>query len=171
MATRKTFTKSSANPAIIEGLSAAQILVVERFLVETTGPFRRGDLTARLLRLLRSGRGPQERPRKKADNLAASVLRQLARKLAASALRQLANAGRIRRHGHQHWIVCTATRVLRDGSVVPETQAPVTLSLTTRCPQKWLAVDLETGEVWAGSERGTWRREALGALKVVSCAD
>lgn len=159
MATRKTLTKSSVNPPVLEGLAPAQRRVVERFLIETTGPFRRGDLAVRLVASAQSGRGPQERPRKKAD------------KLAASALRQLANAGRIRRHGHQHWIACTATRVLRDGSVVPETQAPVTLSLTTRCPQKWLAVDLETGEIWAGSERGAWRREAQGVLKVVSCAD
>lgn len=159
MTTRKTSIRSSVNPPVLKGLSAAQSRVVERFLTETTGPFRRGDLAEHLLRLLRAGRGPQDRPRKKADDLA------------ASALRQLASAGRILRHGHQHWIVCTATRVLRDGSVVPETPAPVTLSLTTRCPRKWLAVDLETGEVWAGNERGAWRRESLGVLKVVSCAD
>ena len=159
MATRKTLTKSSVSPPVLKGLTPAQRRVVERFLIETTGPFRRGDLTERLLRLLRTERGPQDRSRKKSDDLA------------ASALRQLASAGRIRQHGHQHWIACTATRVLRDGSVVPETQAPVTLSLVTRCPQKWLAVDLETGEIWAGSERGMWRREALGVLKVFSCAE
>jgi len=156
MAIRKNTHPATATPFVLEGLSAAQHRAVERLLVESTGPFRRSDLTARLLRLL-----PRValRSREKAD------------KLAASALWQLAGAGRIRRHGHQHWVVCTASRTLRDGSVVPETSAPVTLSLTTRCPRKWLAVDLETGEVWAGDERGEWRRAALGTLKTVSCAE
>ncbi len=153
MTTRKSSTQSSIHPPALEGLSATQRDAVGHFLAEATEPFRRADLTACLL--------PRTSPRS----------RERANKLAASALRQLAAAGWIRRLGHQHWIVRTATRTLRDGSRVPESSAPVTLSLTTRCPRKWLAVDLETGETWVGDERGGWRRETLGALKVAACAE
>lgn len=48
--------------------------------------------------------------------------------------------------------------------------ATTSLPLTTRCHGKWLSVDLETGDVWAGSSKG-WRRatpaqrqEALACL-------
>ncbi|QPI13804.1 GlmU [Serratia phage 4S] len=36
-------------------------------------------------------------------------------------------------------------RKLQDGSVVPQLEAPVTATLITKCPEKWLLIDEETG--------------------------
>lgn len=36
-------------------------------------------------------------------------------------------------------------------SAVPSLSEPVTLSITTKCPEKWLLVDKETGQVYEGS--------------------
>jgi hypothetical protein len=33
----------------------------------------------------------------------------------------------------------------------PSLKEPVTLSVTTKCPEKWLLVDRETGQVYQGS--------------------
>lgn len=72
-------------------------------------------------------------------------------------LREAAAAGAIRREGHQHWIKVGKGRKLIDGSHVAELPSTKKLTLDTHCPEKWLAVDLETGEIWRGSE-GTWKR-------------
>jgi hypothetical protein len=48
---------------------------------------------------------------------------------------------------HPHLPTMT-TRRLRDGGVVSEEPATVSVSLQTRCPAKWAFVDLETGEIW-----------------------
>jgi hypothetical protein len=34
----------------------------------------------------------------------------------------------------------------------------VTLKVKTKCPEKWLLVDRETGVVYQGSEKGHWDR-------------
>jgi hypothetical protein len=34
----------------------------------------------------------------------------------------------------------------------------VTLTVKTKCPEKWLLVDRETGLVYQGSENGHWDR-------------
>jgi hypothetical protein len=34
----------------------------------------------------------------------------------------------------------------------------VTLQVKTKCPEKWLLVDRETGVVYQGSEKGYWDR-------------
>ncbi len=39
-------------------------------------------------------------------------------------------------------------RKLIDGSEVPELKEAKVLSLTTKCPEKWLLVDRETGEIY-----------------------
>jgi len=39
-------------------------------------------------------------------------------------------------------------RKLLDGSVVDELDTAVELSITTKCPTKWLLVDRETGEIY-----------------------
>jgi len=39
-------------------------------------------------------------------------------------------------------------RKLLDGSEVPEYSTAVELSITTKCPDKWLLVDRETGEIY-----------------------
>ncbi|AGG89151.1 hypothetical protein [Rhodanobacter denitrificans] len=73
-----------------------------------------------------------------------------------------------------HLIACfrkrtvAPTRRLRDGGTVPELTDPVTLSLTTRAPGKWLAVDRETGEVWRGAPDGWQRAEAGDTAALLS---
>lgn len=44
----------------------------------------------------------------------------------------------------------TRTRKLLDGSVVTELDQPKTLEVHTKCPEKWLLIDLETGERYTG---------------------
>lgn len=39
-------------------------------------------------------------------------------------------------------------RKLIDGSEVPELETPQVLTVTTKCPEKWLLVDRETGEIY-----------------------
>jgi hypothetical protein len=39
-------------------------------------------------------------------------------------------------------------RKLIDGSEVPELEEAQTLMLKTKCPEKWLLVDRETGEIY-----------------------
>lgn len=101
--------------------------------------FRRSDLSARIY--------PLTTPRslQRADAISDRVLR------------EAAAGGVIRREGHQHWIKVGHGRVLLDGSQVAELSVALTLKLDTKCPEKWLAVDLETGEVWRGSTTG-WKR-------------
>lgn len=47
-------------------------------------------------------------------------------------------------------------RKLLDGSVVPELAVEVALPLHSRCPQKWLSVDMETGSAWVRTPDG-WK--------------
>jgi hypothetical protein len=39
-------------------------------------------------------------------------------------------------------------RKLLDGTPVPEHSTAVKLSITTKCPDKWMLVDRETGEIY-----------------------
>ena len=41
-------------------------------------------------------------------------------------------------------------RKLQDGSEVKELAEPKVLTVKTKCPEKWLLVDLETGERYTG---------------------
>ena len=53
-------------------------------------------------------------------------------------------------------------RKLLDGSFVPETEKAVDLTIHTKAPEKWLLIDLETGQKYLGSEKpnlyGKWKR-------------
>ncbi len=40
-------------------------------------------------------------------------------------------------------------RKLIDGSEVQELQEPKVLTVTTKCPEKWLLIDRETGEIYS----------------------
>ena len=40
------------------------------------------------------------------------------------------------------------TRTLQDGRQVPELEESVTLTIKTKCPEKWTLIDNETGEVY-----------------------
>jgi hypothetical protein len=35
---------------------------------------------------------------------------------------------------------------------------PVNLNVKTKCPEKWLLIDRETGQIFQGSEKGYWDR-------------
>ena len=53
------------------------------------------------------------------------------------------------------------TRKLKDGTVVQELVNPKVLEVKTKCPEKWMLVDLETGERYIGySTSGSlhWKR-------------
>lgn len=53
------------------------------------------------------------------------------------------------------------TRTLIDGRVVPELEMPKTLTVYTKCPEKWVLVDMETGDRYNGySTEGSlnWRK-------------
>jgi hypothetical protein len=41
-----------------------------------------------------------------------------------------------------------------------ETEQAIVLSLTTYCPEKWLLIDQETGQVFRGNIGGYWDRLA-----------
>lgn len=52
-------------------------------------------------------------------------------------------------------------RKLLDGTLVQELAEPKTLKVYTKCPEKWLLTDLETGEKYIGYlSEGTqhWRK-------------
>lgn len=51
-------------------------------------------------------------------------------------------------------------RKLLDNSEVEETEFAVTLSLFTKCPEKWKLVDLETGEEYLGQRhyKTNWKK-------------
>ena len=41
-------------------------------------------------------------------------------------------------------------RTLLDGTDVPDLEKPVTLEVYTKCPEKWMLIDLQTGERYIG---------------------
>ena len=53
-------------------------------------------------------------------------------------------------------------RVLLDGSEAEEYEKATDLTIHTKCPEKWLLVDLETGQEYRGSAEpnlyGKWKR-------------
>ena len=52
-------------------------------------------------------------------------------------------------------------RFLLDGTPVSELEEPITLTVYTKCPSKWLLVDRETGEEYEGYEtegKNSWRK-------------
>ncbi len=114
-----------------------------------TNRFQRSDLSDRLLALT------SPRSRARADALAALLMKEAAAQ------------GRIRREGHQHWVASARGRTLLDGTLVPELDELQQVSLETRCPQKWLAIDMESGEVWQPIAK-RWRRATLAQMKLAA---
>jgi hypothetical protein len=56
------------------------------------------------------------------------------------------------------------TRTLKDGSQVLELENPKTLTVYTRCPEKYRLIDMETGEQYVGfSSDGpsSWKKVEL----------
>jgi hypothetical protein len=90
--------------------------------------------------------------------------RDAARDLADTAIQQARRDGKLVKAGHVHWKQLTVPeRVLASGRVVRETPEPTRLTLETRCPGKWVALDLETGDIWAGTPKG-WTRAPYSAI-------
>ena len=53
------------------------------------------------------------------------------------------------------------TRKLKDGTVAKELKEATTLTVYTKCPEKWMLVDKETGEVYAGHStngKNSWKK-------------
>lgn len=122
-------------------VSAAQRTAFGKF-IETQGStrFRRQDLAKDLFRVTN--------PRSM----------EAANKLADLFLGNLKSMNKLVKDGHVHWrIVVAEERTLKSGRTVPELPEVMELGLDTRCPQKWAAVDLETGELWVGAAGG-WQR-------------
>lgn len=54
-----------------------------------------------------------------------------------------------------------ANRKLQDGSEVLELEEARILTIKTKCPEKWLLIDLETGERYTGhltDGKNSWRK-------------
>ena len=53
------------------------------------------------------------------------------------------------------------TRKLQTGDEVVELETPITLEVYTKCPEKWLLIDLETGERYTGyttEGKNSWKK-------------
>jgi hypothetical protein len=58
------------------------------------------------------------------------------------------------------------TRILKDGRVVEELEVARQLWIKTRCPDKWLLLDMETGEQYAGrNTEGSQSWERVDAIE------
>jgi hypothetical protein len=58
------------------------------------------------------------------------------------------------------------TRILKDGRVVEELEVARQLMVKTRCPDKWVLIDLETGEQYRGrTTAGTQDWERIDAIE------
>jgi hypothetical protein len=47
---------------------------------------------------------------------------------------------------------------MRDRNNFKELEGAVELTVKTKCPEKWLLIDRETGQVFQGSNQGHWDR-------------
>lgn len=46
------------------------------------------------------------------------------------------------------------TRILQNGRKVNEEAQTVDMTLTTKCPKKWVVIDLETCDAWSWGDSG-----------------
>jgi hypothetical protein len=47
---------------------------------------------------------------------------------------------------------------MRQGRDLNITEHPVSLTIYTKCPEKWVLVDTETGQTYKGNQGGYWDR-------------
>lgn len=142
MSTLDPKQKIKVTPAMRQELQA----LFDQFLDK---PFRRSDLLARVKRRIRS---PSQAH---VEHIANAIMKEAAK------------AGQIARHGHLHWVRVTQSpgnRQLRSGRLVPEQADTVILKVETHVPSKYVLVDLETGDLWEGTPRGSWTRASAEAL-------
>ncbi|MEX3983864.1 hypothetical protein AB4Y45_33305 [Paraburkholderia sp. EG287A] len=88
-----------------------------------------------------------------------------AREIADFYMERARSAGEIVKAGHVHWKqLMTNQRKLLSGRTVADAPDLCELKLTTRCPSKWVAVDLETGDVYGSDITGSgWKRATYDA--------
>ena len=48
------------------------------------------------------------------------------------------------------------TRKSKTGKTINELDKPITLKLHTKCPDKYILIDTETGQFYVGNEDSTW---------------
>ena len=78
-------------------------------------------------------------------------------------------ANEMAKAGEIYWVEAPRQRRLRDGKTVPDLSELSTLEVQTRCPEKWAAVDMETGEIWVGTPKGWSRATKVQATGVLAC--
>jgi len=47
---------------------------------------------------------------------------------------------------------------MREVKTFEELENPVNLTVKTKCPEKWMLVDREIGQVYIGNQMGVWDR-------------
>ena len=54
-------------------------------------------------------------------------------------------------------------RRLINGEIAEDLESPIDLIIHTKCPSKWILIDMETGQTYAGSNKnngyGLWHRK------------
>lgn len=77
-----------------------------------------------------------------------------ATRIAEDLIHDAVKQGTVIKAGHVHWALAKRQekRTLHSGRVLSCVPEPKLLQITTRCPDKFLLVDLETGEAWHGSQ-------------------
>lgn len=58
-------------------------------------------------------------------------------------------------------------RKLIGGQEVPESRESVPITITSKCPQKWAFVDMETGDIWVHYSRTPQARQYSGLFNAV----
>lgn len=48
-------------------------------------------------------------------------------------------------------------RTSKTGKTFKELDKPVTMTVKTKCPEKYILIDMETGQFYAGTEDSNWR--------------
>jgi hypothetical protein len=71
--------------------------------------------------------------------------------------------------GLQGEVIWMRQRTLLNGAKVESHEHVRRLSINTKAPRKWVAVDTETGELWVGSEQG-WERADDATIALVGDA-
>lgn len=97
---------------------------------------------------------------------------------AAKFIKAWRTAGRIEKAGHIHWRasnvtlldVVARTRRTKAGRILQELSSPVELKVTTLVPEKWVIVDLETGQTYQGTNQGLKPMEAALAPELLAIA-
>lgn len=89
--------------------------------------------------------------------------RESAASLADVAIQLAVENGSVVHRGYRSWARAGSGLRLRSGREVQELDKTVELVLRTSVPQKWVLVDMETGELWTASLGLNWMRMPASA--------